>query len=78
MRSGRLTLRALWSVSLLTIFVGLLLPGGCPPIDVPGDPNEPTTPSGNARDCVGCHTDEALLKAVARTEEPLPEESGEG
>jgi len=49
--------------------------GGCPAGETPDPPGDG---GANARDCVGCHTDETLLKAVARTEEPPQEDSGEG
>ncbi len=42
-----------------------------------GNPLDPQ-PSATASDCVGCHTDEALLRKVARSETPPVEDAGEG
>ena len=61
----------------LTAMLTLAMIGGCP--DTPPTGNDPNTGvSPNARTCVDCHTDETLLKAVARTEDPLPADAGEG
>lgn len=35
-------------------------------------------PTAQVGDCLSCHTDEALLKAVARDEPPPVESTGEG
>ncbi|HNO79012.1 MAG TPA: hypothetical protein PKN33_13210 [Phycisphaerae bacterium] len=35
-------------------------------------------PTARVGDCLSCHTDEALLKAVAREEPPPVESTGEG
>jgi hypothetical protein len=43
-----------------------------------GDKPDDTPTSASAADCLGCHTDEALLKAVAREEPPPVEDAGEG
>ena len=51
---------------------------------VPVDPADNSNTNGdgplNARasDCVGCHTNESLLKLVARDEPPPTEAAGEG
>ncbi|MCB9849298.1 MAG: hypothetical protein H6817_01185 [Phycisphaerales bacterium] len=44
------------------------------PTPTPGN-NDPTA---RASDCLGCHTNETMLKLVARDEPPAVEESGEG
>lgn len=36
------------------------------------------TPNARAADCLGCHTNEALLREVAREEPPPAEDTGEG
>jgi hypothetical protein len=71
---------------LLIAFVAVLAGhlGGCgappsPPNGDPGDGNgDPPDPMAQVGDCLSCHTDEALLKLVAREEPPPVEESGEG
>lgn len=69
----------------LFIISGSLMVGGCPQMDPPDDPGDGGDGGGGgggsatARTCVGCHTDEDLLKSVAREEEPLDtENAGEG
>ena len=51
---------------------------GCPQPEVPDPNGSGPDPSSKARTCVGCHTDQALLQEVARTEEPPPADTGEG
>lgn len=67
-----------WGAAALLVVA--LVAGGCPtvptaPID--GDGND-ATPSAQAADCLGCHTNETLLKEVARDEDPAPADTGEG
>lgn len=66
---------ALFSAALLSFVMGC--PGG---ISEPDDHDQDgNTPSEQARDCVGCHTDATLLQAVATVEEDTSEEdAGEG
>lgn len=71
----------------LAVFLAALA-GGCPQTMPPtdGDPSDgdttdptPGDTSSTARTCIGCHTDEALLKSVAREEEVVEtEDAGEG
>jgi hypothetical protein len=66
---------ALFSMALLSFVMGC--PGGIPEPD--GQDQDGNTPSEQARDCVGCHTDATLLQAVATVEEDTSEEdAGEG
>ena len=73
----RLRRFSLLSALIVAVWVGFLLPG-CPtaPVDI-GD-NGDGQPNARASDCIGCHTDEALLKTVARDEPPPVEDEGEG
>jgi hypothetical protein len=72
----------LWTAVLL---LAALAGAGCqaPPATPNGNENENnndnvTPPNARAADCLGCHTDEALLKEVAREEPPPPADTGEG
>ena len=75
-----------WPQAAIPTAIALLLfaalNGGCPQVTPPDGGTDGTDPpdgtAANARTCVGCHTDTTLLQAVARTEEPLPEDAGEG
>ena len=74
-----------WMVvgSVVALAVAMWLTG-CNAPPAPPAPNGNTNANDNgtggdtARTCVGCHTDETLLKAVAREEPPPPEDTGEG
>ncbi len=62
---------------------GMILAAGCtaPPAP-PGNNNDNDNDNGPdnplARTCIGCHTDESLLRQVAREEPPPPADAGEG
>jgi hypothetical protein len=66
------TITTLCSVALLSLVTG------CPEAVPNGQDPNTNGGSDQARDCVGCHTDETLLKAVAREDEPPAEDAGEG
>ena len=70
-----------WLRSLIAtvsfLLVILLLPSCDAPAPDP-DPGGGDDPIARASDCVGCHTQEDLLKAVARDEPPPAADTGEG
>jgi hypothetical protein len=49
-----------------------------PPSDDTPPNGDGDTPADTVADCLGCHTNETLLKAVAREEPPPAEDTGEG
>lgn len=64
-----------WMAALLGLFAFALLFWGC------GDEDNPAAPSGETyrADCIGCHTNEAMLRAVALPDTaPAGDPSGEG
>jgi hypothetical protein len=64
---------------IFALLLGGLLPGCSPGPTGPGDNNNDNEPAiARASDCVGCHTDETMLKLVAEEEPPPPEDAGEG
>ena len=76
---GRLLSAVSLSAAGMWIVV-IALVTGCPEtVPGTGDP-DPNAPAGSdtARNCVGCHTNETLLKAVAKEEEPPAADTGEG
>jgi hypothetical protein len=64
---------------LVAVLLGTGLAGcSAPPVGPDDNSNSGEPPNELASDCIGCHTDEALLKLVAREEPPPAEEAGEG
>ncbi|MBU0507231.1 hypothetical protein KKH27_00145 [bacterium] len=66
-----------WAVTLLGLLALGLTFGGCSDEDNPAAP--PDTIEGYRADCIGCHTNEAMLRAVAVPDTAPPgDPSGEG
>ncbi|MBN2560532.1 MAG: hypothetical protein JXQ75_06345 [Phycisphaerae bacterium] len=73
-KNGKRLLRFLVLAPAGAVWVAMAtLIAGCP-----GVGPDANLPSENARDCVGCHTDQALLEAVADPVEQPPADTGEG
>ncbi len=83
-RTVRIACRSVVLTSVALFWALLLMPGcaagptGSGGATTDDNDNGQVAPSTVAADCLGCHTDELLLKAVAR-EEPSPtDDAGEG
>lgn len=69
----RLLAFPMWAPAGAASVAMVILIAGCPGVG-PGN----GVPGANARDCVGCHTDQTLLTAVADAIEQPPADTGEG
>lgn len=70
------------SIAVVVVLAGHLAGCSTPMPPGPGDGSpgdgDGTDPLAQVGDCLGCHTDEDLLKLVARDEPPPAEDTGEG
>ncbi len=65
------------SVGLTLFWIGCIPPNPSPP-DGNDNNNDNSDPTAREADCVGCHTNETMLKLVQREEPEPPADTGEG